>query len=103
MIVWRLEQQRDFTAPALDALLRETAEKFELKLRQLLAPLFVALSGRTAWTPLFDSMEILARIWCGCGFAGQSMCWAGFPRKGRRNWTKNTQRCSAAGLKGPGL
>jgi glutamyl-tRNA synthetase len=59
MIVWRLEQQRDFTAPALDALLRETAEKLELKLRQLLAPLFVALSGRTAWTPLFDSMEIL--------------------------------------------
>ncbi len=59
MVVWRLEQQRDFTAPALDALLRETAEKLDLKLRQLLAPLFVALSGRTSWTPLFDSMEIL--------------------------------------------
>ncbi len=59
MVVWRLELQRDFSAPALDALLREMAEKLELKLRQLLAPLFVALSGRTAWTPLFDSMEIL--------------------------------------------
>jgi glutamyl-tRNA synthetase len=59
MVVWRLEQQPDFTAPVLDALLRETAEKLDLKLRQLLAPLFVALSGRTVWTPLFDSMEIL--------------------------------------------
>ncbi len=59
MVAWRLEQQRDFTGPALDAVLRDTADKLGLKLRQLLAPLFVAMSGRTAWTPLFDSMEIL--------------------------------------------
>ncbi len=59
MTIWRLEQQRDFTAPALDALLRETAEALGLKLRVLLGPLFVALSGRRAWTPLFDSMAIL--------------------------------------------
>lgn len=59
LAIWRLEQQRDFTAGALDALFRDTAEKLEIKLRQLTQPFFVALSGRSAWTPLFGSMEIL--------------------------------------------
>jgi glutamyl-tRNA synthetase len=57
--VWRLEQQGDFSAQGLDALFREMADKFGLKLRDFLAPFFVALSGRPVWTPLFDSMEIL--------------------------------------------
>ncbi len=57
--LWRLETLREFTASALDAAIRELAEKLELKLRDLLAPLFVALSGRRVWTPIFDSMEIL--------------------------------------------
>jgi glutamyl-tRNA synthetase len=57
--VWRLEQQRDFSAQGLDALFREMADKFDLKLRDFLVPFFVALSGRAVWTPLFDSMEIL--------------------------------------------
>lgn len=59
LVLWRLEATRDFRAPVLDPLLRETAEALELKLRQLLAPLFLILSGRSAWTPLFDSMELL--------------------------------------------
>jgi glutamyl-tRNA synthetase len=59
MTLWRLEQQQDFSAPALDGLFREMADAFEIKLRQLTQPLFVAMSGRRAWTPLFDSMEIL--------------------------------------------
>jgi glutamyl-tRNA synthetase len=57
--VWRLDQQRDFSAKALDNLFREMAAKFELKLRDFLTPFFVALSGKPVWTPLFDSMEIL--------------------------------------------
>jgi glutamyl-tRNA synthetase len=57
--LWRLEQQRDFSAKELDVLFRQMADKFGLKLRDLLGPFFVALSGRSVWTPLFDSMEIL--------------------------------------------
>ena len=57
--VWRLEEQEDFSAKTLDALFRNMAVTLELKLRDLLAPFFVALSGRRVWTPLFDSMEIL--------------------------------------------
>ncbi|MCK4305781.1 MAG: glutamate--tRNA ligase [Candidatus Eisenbacteria sp.] len=59
MTIWKLEQLRDFSASALDALFRSLAEAFDLKLREFTAPFFVALSGRRAWTPLFDSMEIL--------------------------------------------
>lgn len=59
MLVWRLEQQRDFTAQALDALFREMSQKFGMTLRDLTGPCFVALSGKPVWTPLFDSMEIL--------------------------------------------
>jgi glutamyl-tRNA synthetase len=57
--LWKLEQQSDFSAAALDPLFRELAETFDLKLRDLTAPFFVILSGRTAWTPLFHSMEVL--------------------------------------------
>jgi glutamyl-tRNA synthetase len=57
--IWRLEQERDFSAEALAALFQELAERLELKLRDLTLPFYVALSGRKAWTPLFDSMAAL--------------------------------------------
>ncbi len=59
LLVWRLEQQRDFSTAALDALFREMSEKLGITLRDLTGPCFVALSGRPVWTPLFGSMEIL--------------------------------------------
>jgi glutamyl-tRNA synthetase len=59
LVSWRLELQRDFGAAALDQLFREMAEKFAVKLKEFTRPFYVALSGRLAWTPLFDSMEIL--------------------------------------------
>ena len=59
LVAWRLEAQRDFHAAALDELFRSLAEKLEIKLKDLTRPFYVALSGRQAWTPLFDSMEIL--------------------------------------------
>jgi glutamyl-tRNA synthetase len=59
LAVWRLEAQRDFTAAALEALFRELAERLELKLRDLLRPFYVALSGGAVWTPLYGSMEVL--------------------------------------------
>jgi glutamyl-tRNA synthetase len=57
--LWRLEAERTWTKEALEALLREMAERLGLKLRDLIAPLFVAMSGRSSATPLFDTMAIL--------------------------------------------
>jgi glutamyl-tRNA synthetase len=59
LAVWRLEAQRDFTAPALEALLREMGERLDIKLRNFLGPFYVALSGSPVWTPLYGSMEVL--------------------------------------------
>ncbi len=59
LAIWRLEQQRDFSSDALEALFADLAERFELKLRELTRPFYVALTGRTAATPLYQSMEIL--------------------------------------------
>ena len=39
--------------------LRELGETHGIKMRQLTRPFYVALSGRKASTPLFDSMAIL--------------------------------------------
>ena len=59
MTVWKLEEQRDFSAGALETLFRELAERFGIKLRELNLPFYVALSGSPVWTPLFGSMEVL--------------------------------------------
>jgi glutamyl-tRNA synthetase len=59
MAIWRLDEVRAFTAADLERLFHELAEAFGVKLRDLLAPFYVALSGSRVWTPLYDSMEIL--------------------------------------------
>jgi glutamyl-tRNA synthetase len=59
ILIWGMERLRNFSSEALEQLFREVSEKLDIKLRDLTAPCFVALSGRTVWTPLFGSMEIL--------------------------------------------
>ncbi len=57
--VWRMEQMRSFTGSSLEEVFRDLAGKFELKLRDLTRPFYVAITGAEASTPLFQSMEIL--------------------------------------------
>jgi glutamyl-tRNA synthetase len=57
--LWRLEQQQDFTTEALEDAFRQIAEKFEVKLRDLTRPFYVAVTGSEAAPPLFQSMELL--------------------------------------------
>jgi glutamyl-tRNA synthetase len=59
MTIWKLEDMRDFSPKVMEALFQELAETFEVKLKQFTMPYYVALSGRKAWTPLYDSIEIL--------------------------------------------
>ena len=59
-VLWALEaQSEDWTAPALQQRLSSLAERMELKIRDFLAPLFVAISGKSVSLPLFDSMAFL--------------------------------------------
>ncbi len=59
MTIWQLEQQKDFASSSIEASLREMGEKMDIKLRDLLVPFYVAITGSKASTPIFQSMEIL--------------------------------------------
>jgi len=48
----------------IGALLKQLAERLQIKLRDFLRPFYVAIAGSSASTPLFDSMEILGRDLC---------------------------------------
>lgn len=56
---WRLEEVRDWQRDRLQAALAGLAASMGLKLRDCLAPLFIAITGRAAAPPLFDSMALL--------------------------------------------
>jgi glutamyl-tRNA synthetase len=57
----QLEEQSDWTAHALEAWARATAEAKGLKLGQAAQPIRVALSGSTVSPPVFEVMEILGK------------------------------------------
>ncbi len=57
--LWELEKPSPWSTETLKAGITHIAEKEDLNLRDLLAPLFVAISGATVSLPLFESMEIL--------------------------------------------
>lgn len=58
--LWRLEPLTDrWKRDALHDALNDLAKQMGLKIRDFLAPIFVAISGRTVTLPLFDSLEVL--------------------------------------------
>jgi glutamyl-tRNA synthetase len=56
-----LEKIFEWNAETIEAELRAISERSDIKLRNLLAPLFIAVSGSSRSLPLFDSMSILGR------------------------------------------
>lgn len=57
--LWRLEAQTEWDRDALNQLFVKLAEDMNLKIRDVLAPMFVAISGKPVSPPLFDSMALL--------------------------------------------
>ncbi|MEE8041567.1 MAG: glutamate--tRNA ligase, partial [Pseudomonadales bacterium] len=58
--LWRLEALTDrWLRDELHETLNALASQMRLSIRDLLAPIFVAISGRSVTLPLFDSLEIL--------------------------------------------
>ncbi len=60
----RLEKLEKFDAESLEAVLRPLAEELGLKTGQLFGTLRVAVTGRTAAPPLFQTMAVLGRERC---------------------------------------
>jgi glutamyl-tRNA synthetase len=53
--------QTEFTHPALDQALRTAAQELGVKAGQMFGPIRVAVTGRTAAPPLFETLEVLGR------------------------------------------
>lgn len=57
--LWELEALTEWHRDAINELFRSLADRMGLKIRDVLAPMFVAISGKPVSPPLFDSMAIL--------------------------------------------
>lgn len=56
---WRLDALRTWQRDSLYAELKQIADALEIKLKDFMTPLFVAIAGSSSAPPLFDAMEIL--------------------------------------------
>jgi glutamyl-tRNA synthetase len=57
--LWELEATQEWKRDNLNQIFVDLAEKLDLKIRDVLAPIFIAVSGKPVSPPLFDSMELL--------------------------------------------
>lgn len=57
--LWRLEALDNWNRDDLNQVFVELAASLDMKIRDVLAPLFVAVSGKPVSPPLFDSMAVL--------------------------------------------
>lgn len=60
----RFDDVRAWKADGLRAELERLGEQLDLKIRDLLFPLFIAISGQAVSTPMFESLEILGPDLC---------------------------------------
>ena len=58
-VLWRLEAQQAWDRDSLNQLFMDLAAAMDIKIRDLLAPVFIAIAGKPVSPPLFDSMAIL--------------------------------------------
>ena len=58
-VLWRLEALRRWERERIEATLSALSADMAIKLRQLMMPVFVAVTGKSSATPLMDSMTIL--------------------------------------------
>lgn len=57
--LWRLEALKTWKSEAIQEVFKTLATEMDLKIRDVVKPYFVAISGSASSTPLFDSMEVL--------------------------------------------
>ena len=57
--LWESEALRAWNRDELNDLFSKLAEKLDMKIRDVLAPVFIAVSGKSVTPPLFDSLAIL--------------------------------------------
>ena len=59
LCVWQLDNLREWNRDAIFQSLKTVADALELKMKDFVAPLFIAVAGTTASISVFDSMVVL--------------------------------------------
>jgi glutamyl-tRNA synthetase len=62
--LWELEALREWDRESINTLFSTLAERMDLKIREVLGPIFIAISGKPVSPPLFDSMALLGPDMC---------------------------------------
>jgi glutamyl-tRNA synthetase len=64
VVAWRVEGVRAWTPEGIRAGIEEVASAMNLKLRDFLFPLFIAITGQAVSTPIFETMAIIGQELC---------------------------------------
>jgi len=56
---WRMETLQEWDKPSIETAFVSLAEQMELKFRDFIAPIFIAITGKSSATPVMDSMVVL--------------------------------------------
>jgi glutamyl-tRNA synthetase len=97
---WSLDALSTWDAAAVEGALRGLAERSDIKLRTLLAPVFVAVSGRRSATPLFDTMAHLGRDLCRARLRAAADALGGVSGKEEKRWRKEFDASGSAAPEG---
>ena len=89
--LWLLENDQHWAAEHLESRLKSLAEKLDLKIRDFLFPLFVAIAGTPVSTSLFDSMAVLGPDLSCARMRSAVELLGGVSKKQTKKWEKDFQ------------
>ncbi|MBU0553444.1 glutamate--tRNA ligase [Myxococcota bacterium] len=95
-VQWRLDGLPGWEREAIEAALKAVAQMMDLKLRDLLQPIFIAISGQAVSTPLYDTMVILGRDLCRARLRQASDCLGVVGKKVEKRWRKAYEDAEAS-------
>ncbi len=87
--LWRLDTLREWNASAIGETLKETAEILDMKFRDFVKPFFIAISGSSSSTPLFDSMAVLGPDICRARLRDALESLGGVSNKKSKKWERH--------------
>ncbi len=100
--LWRLEALRDWQRDSIYEQLSALATAMEIKLKDFLAPLFIAIAGQPSAPPLFDSMVLLGPDMTRARLRHALVVLGGPSKKQLKNWQKTYAALCGVSANGTG-
>ena len=90
--LWRLETEQDWSRDNIEVIIKGMAETMELKIRDYLFPLFIAIAGTSVSTSVFDSMSILGADLSRARLRHAVNALGGLSKKQTKQWEKDFRK-----------